>query len=61
MKPDLRVRNYDYAVEQAIVDLGLVLAGADPRRPSDQGDTNSPWTLPIVGGLFAGIGGLIFW
>lgn len=52
MRPLLREQNYGRAVEQGVIDLGLVLAGGDLRRPW----TDGPW-LHIL--AWTGGGGLI--
>lgn len=50
MKPLLREGNRDGAVEQAVIDLGLVLAGADP---TPQSDTPEAFPYFLVGGVVA--------
>lgn len=57
MRPVLRQGDYNAALEQGIVDLGLVLAGGEPKaEPED-----SYWGLGIFLSIFAGIIGLVSW
>ena len=47
MKPDLRRGKYDGAIQQAVVDIGLILAGSVPKDlPEDHG--GSGWLGPGI-------------
>lgn len=52
MRPQLRAANYDRAVEQAVVDIGLGLAGAD-----FDDDNGSSWFDPVIVCILGLIGG----
>lgn len=57
MRPLLRAGDYDQALEQAVVDLGLVLAGGEPQQEGE----GSFWGLGIFLSIFAGIVGFTSW
>lgn len=57
MRPLLREGDYDQAVEQATVDIGLILAGAEPPTESE----GSYWGLGIFLSIFASIVGFTSW
>lgn len=55
MKPSLRRGEYDGAIQQAAVDIGLVLAGAVPQKPDDN-DSGSNW---LGGAIFLAFSGFL--
>ena len=57
MRPLLKAGDYNTAVEQAVVDLGLILAGAEPKEESE----SSHWGLGVFLSIFAGIIGFTQW
>ncbi len=60
MRPKLQKGDYDGAVEQGVVDIGLSLAGGE--IPDADGDGGGPdWALLLFGGSFAGIFGFAMW
>lgn len=58
MRPLLREQKYDSAVEGAVIDLGLVLAGAN-LQPADEG--NDVAGLAIFLGIFGAVIGFVSW
>lgn len=55
MKPALRRGEYDGAVQQAVVDIGLVLAGSVPQSPDDD-DNGNGW---LGGAIFVAFFGFL--
>lgn len=48
MNPALTHRNFDRAIEDAVADLGLALAGKPLRTPPSYSDINVPQALTLV-------------
>ncbi len=48
MKPQLRSQDYSKAVEQAVVDIGLALAGKSPHHSADGDDAFVFWFFTAV-------------
>lgn len=57
MRPLLKAGEYNAALEQAVVDLGLILAGGEPREEGE----SSYWGLAVFLSIFAGIVGFTQW
>ncbi len=57
MRPLLKAGDYNTAVEEAVVDLGLILAGGEPKQEAE----NSYWGLAVFLSIFAGIVGFTQW
>ncbi|KAK9844247.1 hypothetical protein WJX84_011342 [Apatococcus fuscideae] len=55
MKPALRRGEYDGAIQQAVVDIGLVLAGSVPQQPDDN-DSGNGW---LGGAIFVAFFGFL--
>jgi len=60
MKPLLREGDYNRALEQAVVDLGLVLAGGDPGRGEGEGHGDL-WGFGIFAAIFSSVVGFTGW
>ena len=62
IKPQLRSGNYGSAVEAAVVEIGLTLAGKEPSGGSKGGEKGG-WRDKLLGltpfGLFAGLFGFV--
>ncbi len=59
MKPNLRRGDYDGAIQQAAVDIGLVLAGSVPKEPAEDTESSGSWLgigifLAFLGFLLSG-------
>jgi uncharacterized membrane protein YgcG len=59
MRPMLRAGNYDAAVENAVIDIGLALAGADLRPHKDESE--SIWPLAAFLSIFSSVIGFTLW
>lgn len=60
MKPSLKAGDYDTAVRNAVVDIGIAFAQQTAGNDGND-EAQHDWGLWLFGGLFASIAGLIIW